>query len=186
MKSKVRLFLLFISFALLAIQACALPSLFTSKGETVFEREAQRTETPHECDLTQYLGVSIEITNQNTLYGDIICDFQLNFENQHPTETGIPVVQTFYSDCYADKSEVEWMVLDNAAPGASTPWFGYDHFYFDPECADGRVFEIVTMAALIKESEYCRSLVTKGSTLYSEEFFMNIANQVNLRCPSGQ
>lgn len=163
--------------------ACALPALLTSRGESILDREAQRTENPDSCDLTQYLGVTTTIDRQLSGQGESGCDFTLSFENQHPSYKAIPVVQASYIDCYADANELEWQILEAAEAGSSTTWWGYRYLYNDEDCVGGIVSRMALKAALVKDDEYCRSRVTEGSATYSEEHFEIISKEINTYCP---
>ncbi len=183
MKSKKRSILFFSLCGVVITLACALPSLLTSRGPSILDREAQRTENPDSCDLTQYLGVTTTIDRELTGQGESGCDFTLNFENQHPTFKAIPVVQAAYIDCYADANELEWQILEAAKAGGSTPWWGYRYIYTEKDCVGGIVSRMALRAALIKDDQYCRSRVTEGSALYSEEHFEIISKEINTFCP---
>jgi hypothetical protein len=164
---------------LLASLACALPLSFQKPDSSPLgTRQAERTQAADECDLTQYLGSRIEITEKETnQFGTRICSFELYFENQSQQYSAYPMLFDELNDCYQPERKYTWHSPPVIGPGEEASWSGYHHLYTDPDCTGGDSWQRIISAALIKDSAACQDRL--GDTSYYE----SIAVPIYLDCP---
>lgn len=168
-----------ITVLMLVSLACALPTVFQRPDSVPSAtREAKRTQTADECNLSAYLGARIEILQKETnQFGTRICSFDLYFENQSG-ENAYPYLYENTHDCYSGEDSFSWRSPRTIGPSQEGSWPGTHHIYDDPDCAGGEFWEKVVSAALVKDAEQCLD------RLGDEDYLASIAVPIYLDCPA--
>lgn len=168
-------------FLLVISLACSLPAVFQIPGSSpISTREAHRTQTADECDLSAFLGARIEVTQKETnQFGTRLCTFEVYYENQSQ-ESAYPILYKHSLDCYSGEDSYSWRSPQILGPGEEGSWPGTHHLYTDPDCVGGEFWEKIVSAALILDADQCRD------RLGDEDYYQSIAVPIYLDCPAGE
>jgi hypothetical protein len=129
------------------------------------------------CDATQYLGVTSEVTRQETnQYGTRLCEYSLTIRNTSE-DAGIWVY--FYQhdkDGYAHTEKSRWMGKVLVGPGTDTDWSGSVYLYTDQD-ADGPLMSVPERLAGVYDIPEC------AGQQRDESYFEQISVPVDPVCP---
>ncbi len=128
------------------------------------------------CDATQYLQVTSSITKQETNQFDTrICEYTLNIQNTHPTDSIRYYVYQHNKDAFQYTEGFSWLGNFPLNPGTGTDSLGSMTVHMDKD-ASGPSMSIPEKIAGIYASPEC-------SQYYMDEnFLVEIAKPVSSAC----
>ena len=119
--------------------------------------QQEQNETHDACDLSAYLGLQIEVTeNFVNQFNTHICHYSAHFKNNHPTSAGIPIIKVHQLDCFQDLDIHSYWALESIPPGGQVTWIvGNSSDHDDNDCPSRISGWFLVLAGMIVDDEQC-------------------------------
>jgi hypothetical protein len=120
-------------------------------------KEEAQTEAHDDCNLSAYLDLQIEVT-QNFVneYNTHLCEYSVYFNNTHTESAGIPIIKVHELDCFQDLDTYSYWALDSVPPGGQTAWtLGATSDHDDEDCPSRISGWFLVLAGMLVDDDPC-------------------------------